>query len=334
MEESTRPTEKTRNPQSLGGEARRDALPAKERSRIAREAALDRWGIPKETHHGVLPVGEIPCSVLDNEMRVLSTRGVTRAFGGRTTGLAKTGARQLPPFLASAALKPFIPQELMARVIAPIEFRPLRGGRTAFGFEATLLPDVCKAILDANRAKALKSNQEFLVRAAESILRGLATVGIIALIDEATGYQDSRAKNALAVILERFIAKEIRPWVKTFPDDFYREMYRLQGWPYPPKAVSRPRTVGKLTNQVVYERLAPGVLDELRRTTPRNDKGALKHKYHQRLTMDVGHPKLREHLGGVVFLMRISTTWPGFTQKLDMVAPRFGHTYEIAFGEK
>jgi hypothetical protein len=318
------------------GEARAAALTADERSEIARTAALERWrrDLPRETHAGILRVGEIgeiPCSVLDNELRVLSIRGVTRAFGGRTTGTAKQvdGARQMPAFLASAALRPFISNDLMARVVSPVEFRPIHGGRTAFGYDATILPDLCKVILAARKARALRPNQESLADAAEILLQGFATVGIIALIDEATGFQDSRAKNALAIILERFIAKEIRPWVKTFPDDFYREMYRLQGWPYPPKAVTKPWLVGKLTNQVVYERLAPGVLEELKRITPRTEKGSLKHKYHQRLTADIGHPKLRELLGGVLYTMRLSNAWTDFMLKLDRIAPRFGHTYQL-----
>jgi hypothetical protein len=322
------------------GEARAAALTAERRSEIAREAAIERWGkgIPRETHAGVLHVGEvgdIPCSVLDNELRVLSTGGVTRSFGGRTTGSAKQldGPRRIPAFLASPALRPFIPNNLMARVISPVEYRPIHGGRTAYGYEATLLPDLCRVFLAARKAGVLRPNQIALADAAETLLQGFATVGIIALVDEATGFQDSRAKNALAVILERFIAKEIRPWVKTFPDDFYREMYRLQGWSYPPKAVTKPWLVGKLTNQIVYERLAPGVLEELKRITPRNEKGALKHKYHQRLTTDVGHPKLREHLGGVLFTMRLSSKWEDFVRKLDQVAPRYGHTYELALDD-
>lgn len=317
-----------------GGRARARSLTPAARSDIARAAADARWGnsLPKETHAGVLSVGDIPCSVLDNELRVISTRGVAKVFGSRTTGKPKGDdrTRQMPTFLAATNLKPFISNDLMARVIAPVEFFPMRGGRTVLGYDATLLPDICRAILDANRAGVLRPSQLGLVRAAETMLAGLATVGIIGLIDEATGYQDVRAKNALAVILERFIANEIRPWVKTFPDDFYRHMYRLKGWHYPPdKGVSKPWQVGKLTNDIVYSRLAPGVLDELRRVSPRNERGALKAHYHRRLTVDVGHPKLRELLGGIVFLMRLSRDWQEFIHRLDQVAPKFGHTWEM-----
>ena len=319
---------------SKGGKARAKSMSDGELKEQGRNAALARW-YPKETHRGVLPIGDIPCAVLDNELRVLSIRGVTRAFGGRTTGTSKTGARQMPPFLASGAVRAFIPNDLMARVISPIEYVPLGGGRTVLGFDGTLLPDICSVIQTAARAKALKPNQEHLVKAADLLLRGMATVGIIALIDEATGYQDYRAKNALAAILERFIAKELRRWVKTFPDDFYKEMFRLRGWEYPPKkGLNKPWVVGNLTNDVVYSRLAPGVLEELKRITPRDEKGRTRHRLHQRLTQDVGHPKLREHLGGVVFTMKLSTTWPDFMRKLDNIAPRFGKNFSLVFAEE
>ena len=47
------------------------------------------------------------------------------------------------------------------------------------------------------------------------------------IVDEATGYQYDRARDALSTILEEFIAKELAQWVKTFPDEFYKKMYDL-----------------------------------------------------------------------------------------------------------
>jgi hypothetical protein len=143
----------------------------------------------------------------------------------------------------------------------------------------------------------LKPSQVHIAAKAELIIRGLAHVGIIALVDEATGYQDDRDRRALAKILEAFVQKELKPWVHTFPADYYRELYRLRGLAYPPKGNKMPRYFGVLTNNIVYERLAPGVLAELRRITPRDDKGRLKDHLHRRLTDDVGHPKLLQHLG-------------------------------------
>jgi P63C domain len=159
---------------------------------------------------------------------------------------------------------------------------------------------------------------------------GFATVGIIALVDEATGFQEFRTRDALARILERFVAKELRPWIKTFPTEFYRQIYRLNGWDYSEKA-GRPGVIGHWTNNIVYKRLAPGVLDELRRLTPRDEKGRLRNKLFQWLTEDIGHPKLREHLAGVIMLMKYSPDWRIYMERLDREYPQWGSTLMLPF---
>jgi len=116
-------------------------------------------------------------------------------------------------------------------------------------------------------------------------------------------------------------AKELRKWVKIFPADFYRELFRLRGLPYK-GSVKRPQYVGHLTNDLVYSRLAPGVLDELRRVTPRDDKGRLKNPLFQRLTENLGHPRLLEHLASVTALMRACDTWDQFVPMIDRALPR------------
>lgn len=133
----------------------------------------------------------------------------------------------------------------------------------------------------------------------------------------ATG--ELRAKTALVEILEAFIETELQPRVSTFPDDFYSEMFRLRGLDYPRETVKRPQYFGHLTNDIVYKRLAPGVLTELKKVTPRDDRGRRKHKYFHRLTTNIGYPKLREHLGSVVTLMKLSADWGDFTAKLDRI---------------
>ena len=88
------------------------------------------------------------------------------------------------------------------------------------------------------------------------------------LVDEATGYQRIRTERALVTILEKFIAKELQPWTRTFPYEFYDQIFRLRGSPGP-DGVKRPSIIGHYTNDFVYVRLAPGVLEELKRVTPR-----------------------------------------------------------------
>jgi hypothetical protein len=239
--------------------------------------------------------------------------------------MSRRGAGNLPSFLSATNLKPFIGKDLL-EAARPLPYIALHGGPPAYGIKAEAIPMICKVWLEARDSKeGLHRSQEHLAKQADIIIRGLATVGIVALVDEATGYQDDRDKDALSKILQAFVAKELRPWVYTFPVDYYREMYRLRGLQYPPTKANRmPRYFGTLTNDVVYARLAPGVLEELRRLTERDNKGRLKTHLHRRLTKDIGHPKLLTHLGSVTALMKVvaAGNWDGYIKLLDQHYPR------------
>jgi hypothetical protein len=162
-------------------------------------------------------------------------------------------------------------------------------------------------------------------------MRGFARVGIIALVDEVTGYQEVRARQALEEILRKFISNELASWVKTFDDDFYRHLFRLRELTYSEVSSKRPSYIGKITNDIVYERLAPGVLDELRAITLRDEAGRPKHKYHQRLTENYGYHKLREHLASVITLMKASSNWTTFYHLLQRSLPKYGETLPLPF---
>lgn len=314
---------------SAGGKARAAALPAQRRSEIARKAATARWSEPtKEAICGSpdkpLIIGdvEIECYVLDDGTRVLTQAAFLQALGRhkRVMGRRDEGYEDLPPILQAKAIMPYLPEGIATKA-RPIAFRLPSGGR-ASGYNAELLPEVCEVYLAARQDNALPPNQQHIAQAAEILVRSLARVGIIALVDEATGYQELRTKNALEKILEEFIDKELRPYIKTFPGDYYKEIFRLRGLEYPTDNVARPQYFGVLTNDVIYKRLAPGVLDELKRVQERGPTGAKKHKLFQRLTQNVGYPKLREHLGSVVTLMKLSTDWDDFKAKLDRLHPK------------
>ncbi len=147
---------------------------------------------------------------------------------------------------------------------------------------------VCDVYLEARNAHKLDPKQRSVARAAEILVRGLARVGIVALVDEATGFQEVRARDELQRILEAYVQAEFRPWLKMFPDDFFREIYRLQGWEYRPGTSKRTPYVGKLVNKYVYEQLPTGVLDELRRLNPKNERGNPSRRHHQFLTEGTG----------------------------------------------
>jgi len=314
-----------------GGLARAEKLTPEQRTESARKAADARWGgkvTAHATHAGDFRIGDrtIVCAVLDDGRRVLTQETFLTAIGRAGKAKAGKGSTQLidnlPPFLAADYLKPFIPNELREST-APVIYRTLTGQR-AFGFEAKLLPMVCNVYLKARDAGVLSSERQKKIAAVcDMLMRGLAEVGIIALIDEATGYQYDRARTALEEILERFISKELVKWVKTFPDEFYIQLFRLKTCPKNTLTSKRPQWVGKVTLNLVYQRLAPGVREELQRLTPRDAKGRLRHKLFQRLTEDMGHPKLREHFIKLLTLMQVSDDWDTFYRMLDKALPKY-----------
>jgi hypothetical protein len=335
---------------SKGGKARAKALSPEERSKIAKKAVEARWekagksGPPaKATHEGQIDINGIiiPCAVLEGGVRVISQRGMSKALGRVVTGSGssksdetkpKTGDAKLPTFLSANNLKPFIDLELAASLTVPVEYTPMHGGRTAYGFKAELVPKICEVWLKAKDANVLLPSQTPTAEVASILIRGLAHVGIAALVDEVTGYQDVRSRNALAEILEAFIAKELRPWVRTFPPEFYQEMFRLRNIPYN-GTVKRPQYIGNLTNDLIYARLAPGVLAELRNKNPVNEKGRRKSKHHQWLT-DYGHPELKAHLKVVVALMKPSETWDQFYKMLQKSLPKYQELPLLEWMEK
>jgi hypothetical protein len=290
--------------------------------------ALDKADImklPRATHAGELKIGDavLICAVLEDGTRVLTQDAFNRALGriyaGRTGGV-----EAVPPFLSAANLEPYISNDLR-RSWSPILFRPKSGSRRgyAYGYRAELLPQVCNVYLEAESAGQLHGNQKRIAQQCGILIRGLATVGIVALVDEATGYQEARDRDALHKILEAYIAKELLPWTKRFPDEFYKEMFRLQSWQYSPLTTKGPRYAGRITNEIVYDRLPPGVLDELREKNPVVD-GRRKHKHHQFLTENIGNPHLEKHLAIVTALMRASPNWKWFLRTLDRAVPKPG----------
>jgi hypothetical protein len=305
-----------------------------ERSERARRAALQRWSedLPEAicgSPDRPLRIGEnsIQCYVLQDGTRVLTQADFLETLGRHRKANVRREGAGIPAILQGKAISPFVTSDVLEKA-RPIAFRTPSGNR-ASGYRAELLPVVCEVYLKARDAGVLPYQQEPVARQADILMRGLAHTGIIALVDEATGYQELRAKNALAGILEAFIDKELQPWIQTFPEDFYREIFRLRQLDYPNDTVRRPQYFGLLTNDIVYRRLAPGVLDELRKVTPRDDAGRRRHKYFQRLTTNLGYPKLREHLGSVVTLMKLSRDWSDFNRKLDRIHPRFGDTLTL-----
>lgn len=202
---------------------------------------------------------EIPCYVLEDETRVITKSGLSSSLGSTETGKVE-GYGEMPIFATKKWLNPFIGASLTAAMKSPILFKLPTGG-TAFGHPATVLAESCSAIVEAHKQGSATPRQALMVDRAYILLRGFAIVRITALVDEATGYQDIRDKNTLQSILERIIDRELNPYTKTFPLNFYREIYRLRGLNISDALNhKRPLYFGILTNDIVCDRIEPGVV--------------------------------------------------------------------------
>ena len=289
-----------------------------------------------------LVIGDIAidCYVLEDETRVLSRGGFQSALGRHRTSRhhQQSDVVNLPAFLAAGNLKPLVSNELVTSS-TPVAFQAPSRGPVAYGFRAELLPQVCEVYLKARETGVLLPSQRHIAQRAEILMRGLATVGIIALVDEVTGYQAIRDRQALENILDKYLRPYQARWAKRFPDEFYQEIFRLKGWGWQGMKVNRPQVVGNYTNNIVYERLTDGLLEQLRRRNPKHATGERQHKHHQFLTYDFGLPELHEHLVGAVAIMQTVThhtparAWAEFMRRLQRWKPRLNTTLDLPFDD-
>ncbi len=293
--------------------------------------------MPKATHKGNITINDIviECYNLDNGQRVLSRISFLRALG--RTGKAKGGRKydeefQKPVFLTANNLIPFISNELLENS-KPIQFLDLNGN-SSIGYKAELLPSTCYVFIDAQEKNALNENQTHIAERSKVLVRGFATVGIIALVDEATGFQEVRKRDALQKILDKYLRKEYAAWAQRFPMEFYEELFRLKGWPLDKRTMKMPGVVGRYTNDLIYDRLAPGILEELRKKNPViEETGRRKTKHHQWLTEETGHPALDTHFIGIMALMRANAHWEQFKRGLERAYPKIGTQLALRFFE-
>jgi len=327
--------------QAKGGKARAENLSAEDRTDIARAAAEARWEKATDRPHypkalfgspdRPLKIGdlEIPCYVLDDGRRMITQTGMVLALGMSRGSATKGGGDRIANFLSTKSLFPYVSNDLSEVIMNPIRFKA--HGTWAYGYEATNLADVCDLVLKARQNGKLNHQQEHVAIQCEILVRAFAKVGIVALVDEATGYQEIRDREALQKILEQYISQELIKWVSTFPLEFYKQIFRLKGWSW--NDGKMPGIVGHYTNDLVYARLAPGVLEELRKLNPPSEKGYRKHRHHQYLTRDIGHPALSRHLYELVGMMRASETWDKFFRIVDRTFPKINTTMLLPYEE-
>jgi hypothetical protein len=339
-----------------GGRARASVLSAQERQEIARRAIEARWrkekgpdyqppkpaevesavepergggpGLPFSMFTGRLEIGDsvLPCHVLNNGLRVLTHRGMVDSLG-----MARGGSGNIPEerrgdrlgrFVAGKALNPFISSTLMAGIEDPIKFKA--GANLAYGYEATVLVDLCEAVLKAREAGKLQKQQEHIAKVCEILMRSFAKVGIIALVDEATGFQKYRAKKSLQLKLQAFIAEEMQEWARMFPEEFWFELARMEGIHYSPR--HRPLRWGKYVMAFVYDSIDRDVGKRLREINP---DPHFRMNHHQWLKQ-FGRDRVNNHLQRVIAVMKLCNNMDDFQEKFARV---FAKSYQFSFND-
>jgi len=254
----------------------------------SKEGEIDgqRSGLPKATWWGVLPIGEaeLPVFVLDDGQRVISRTGATGLLTDRK------GGGNLQSYLQVAALTDYLPSDLSG---LSIEFEILHvTNKKVVGFSAETFIEICRAYVKALGDGVLDTDrQKEIAVKASMFLASCAKVGLIALIDEVTGYQYDRAADALQVKLKAFLAEEMREWEKTFPNDLWIEFGRLTKWKG--SVTQRPKYWGHLVTELVYGYLDQDVLKWLKDNHPQPRHGQ---NWHQWLNAQYGLQKLVQHI--------------------------------------
>lgn len=307
---------------SNGGKNRAKKLSPEQRKEIARKGGLAKGGhrnLPVASHVGEIKLGDakIACAVVDGK-RYISKTALQKAFGRKDSGRipnsvkeiienkggAPAASHNIPGFLRSENLLSLIHSDLISKMGAPLSFLWKGTNSLTYGYEADILPDLCSLFIEAKDLGILTKNQEIIAHQSKIIAKGLMKVGIIALVDEVTGYQEFRDRDELTKILDKYIAKELQPWTKKFHPEFFKEIYKLHNWQWGVWA-NHPQCVGKFINKFIYDQMPPGVMDELRNKNPSDEEGKRDHLHHQFLT-PIGNEHLGKHLAIITTLMRLS----------------------------
>jgi hypothetical protein len=304
--------------QSKGGKARAKSLTPKDRSEIARKAAQYRH--LKALYFGNLQKDlgvDVDCYVLndDNRTAVISQRGVAVALG-----LMGGGGTAFIRFMSGKTISAYAGPELSKKVQKPLVFQSSLNGPEVevYGYDVTILIDVCRAIIKANEDGKLTKNQQHLIRAATIITGACAKLGIQELIYKVVGLDST--KEQFLIAFRRFVQEEAKRYESEFPIELYQEWTRLYDIPMPERGW--PWKFKSLTIAHVYTPLAKSngrILKLLREQKHSHDTGTNK-KLFQFLS-DIGTKALRFQLGRVLEMAESSQTREEYEQK---IVDRFG----------
>lgn len=294
-----------------------------DKNQKAIKAANERWHptIPRATHSGILIIGEteLACDVLNDGRRILRQKTFLNAMGrGKIGGKERKGGElsNLPVFLQANNLKPYLEPYFLKGGNSLITYKGINGQKLT-GYDAKVLPEACKVYASAEDDDVLHDTQFKIAKVCRTMIYGLASVGIIALVDDATDYVEQRNRNELQKILEKYIAEELRVWTKKFPNEFFKQVYRIHGWDYDKISNLHPSCTGGFINKYIYEKLPPGVIEELKRKNPTDETGKRKFRHHQFLSEDIGDDNLKKQITQVVTLMKVSSNLNEFKELIS-----------------
>jgi hypothetical protein len=296
--------------------------------------------IPIAKYRGQIVIDQfkISCAVLDNGQRVLVDRSLANALGIKGSGAYWQKKKDeksavLPEYISANYLKPFISVNAEIKLSNPVIYKD-SDGQINEGIDATALIDICDIWQKADKEGALenRANAKIAAENAYILFKGFATVGITALVDEATGYQFEREKDELQKILKQYISEELLPWQKRFPDIFYKELFRLNGWDFTVNGIKkRPGVIGTWTKKLIYEQLPKGVLQELERNVPKSEAGNKTVRFHQLLTDDIGNPNLTAQVNQIVTLFQLSDNMQHMWSQFEKLRYRQSGQMELPF---
>lgn len=268
---------------------------------------------------------EIPCYVLEGEIRVITKRGMAEALGLEPRG------NSLVVMAGRKSIKPFFPKDFS---LAAKEFHfKTESGVMAHGYEATTLATIIEAVISAWHAGKLHHTQTHIFMQCAVLSAGFVRAGIIALIDEHTGYEKIKTtKSVRDAVIEACVNPELVSWMKQVPDDWWSEMLRVCGKTDSPPDYC-PIWLGKLFKRVVWDYMPLGVYDEVSglvgfKELPDGQK-CRPAKLHQHLTKDCGLPQYQSLVMSSLGQLRNVPTpgkgrsnWSVFKERWDIAQDR------------
>jgi hypothetical protein len=286
-----------------GGKARAEVLPADRKQEIARKAALARWGATA-THKGNFKEDfgiDVDCYVLNDDAK---TAVISQTGMAQTVGLSSRG-NSLPRFLATSAMVETVGAELREKLQNPLKFQWGTGGADqppaiVHGFDATLLIDLCKAIIAAEAAGRLRNPK--LAQRASIVINASAKSGIQNLVYKLAGYDAT--KQEVIAAFKFYVREEAREYEREFPEELYDEWYRLYQLPRPDR--NRPWKFKHLTEEQVWKPLARSNGRIFKMAKVKREASNKRHSRLHQFLSEIGVKALRVHLGKLTGIANVS----------------------------